>query len=57
MGENYVWMCMYHGEIFVTEDSVRNHEFKMECVATLIRKEDADYYRFILEKFLINLLK
>ncbi len=62
MGEIYVWMCMDHCIVFSNEDSVRNHEDKMECVAVLIPKADADLYQndpilFGFDRGLINLLR
>jgi len=55
MGETYVWMCLAHCLIFSSEDLVRNHEDKMECVAVLIPKAQADLYRHALEMYLIGL--
>ncbi len=62
MGEIYVWMCMNHCITFHSEDAVRNHEDKMECVAVLIPKSEADMYQadpylFALDRGLINLLR
>lgn len=55
MPEEFVWMCLYHNQIFETEDQVRSHEDKMECVAVLVPQKELDYYQLALENFMLKL--
>ncbi len=54
MDEEYVWMCLFHNEVFRSEDAVRNHEDKMECVAVLIPRAEAEWAQIVIQKSIIG---